>query len=405
MFLGAAVERASQLGVSARLTFVQGDAGTYEADPGAFDIAACIGATWIGGGLAGTADLLRPAVRAGGLVLIGEPYWIDPPPDDALTAFGFARDDYRSLAGTLDRLEAADLELVEMVLADGDSWDRYEASQWRTIADWLNANPGDPDHDAMRELLDTNRRTYLRWGRRYLGGACSSPGPGGDRRGVPAARGSRGPPGVPRLGGRAPPGLGGPVVSLGVVSPGARSCPSRRTARRARQRRRRPLSQRDHPFQGDDHRDRHPHGPAPAHEVRGELPRCRRCSPARRRSAGRAARRASRGHAPRRAAAKGSTPAAAQPNDQPHVIVAAVVRAEQPRQEAHPPTSGGPAVTGASSRSTRIAVALNSAVPTWGPRVVRQVVHRHLVLEVQGHECEAGRRPGSARTGATTAPT
>ena len=45
-----------------------------------------------------------------------------------------------------------------MVLADGDSWDRYEAAQWRTIAAWLDANPADPDHDAMREFLDDGRR-------------------------------------------------------------------------------------------------------------------------------------------------------------------------------------------------------------------------------------------------------
>ena len=169
VFLGAAVARAAELGVSDRLTFLQGDAGTYHAEPGAFDLAACIGATWIGGGLAGTVDLLRPAIRPGGLVLVGEPYWIDPPPSEALDAYGFAADDYASLDGTLERLEAAGLELVEMVLADGDSWDRYEASQWRTIADWLAANPGDVDHDAMREFLETNRRAYLRWGRRYLG--------------------------------------------------------------------------------------------------------------------------------------------------------------------------------------------------------------------------------------------
>ncbi|OGO58070.1 MAG: hypothetical protein A2V85_13145, partial [Chloroflexi bacterium RBG_16_72_14] len=169
VFLGAAVARAAELRVSDRLTFLQGDAGTYQPEPGAFDIAACIGATWIGGGLIGTLGLLRPAIPSGGLVLVGEPYWIEPPPDEALDAYGFAPDDYASLDGTLERFEASDLELVEMVLADGDSWDRYEASRWRTIAAWLAANPGDPDHDAMREFLDTNRRAYLRWGRRYLG--------------------------------------------------------------------------------------------------------------------------------------------------------------------------------------------------------------------------------------------
>ncbi len=169
VFLGAAVARAIELGVADRLTFLQGDAGTYAPEPGAFDIAACIGATWIGGGLAGTVELLRPAIGRRGLILLGEPYWTEPPPEEAVRAHGFEDDEFVSLDGTLDRLEAADLELVEMVLADGDSWDRYEAAQWWTIADWLEANPADPDHDAMREFLDAGRRYHLRWGRRYLG--------------------------------------------------------------------------------------------------------------------------------------------------------------------------------------------------------------------------------------------
>jgi SAM-dependent methyltransferase len=169
VFLAAAVERAAELGVGDRVRFLQGDAGTYEPELGAFDIAACIGATWIGAGLAGTVELLRPAIRRDGRLLIGEPYWIEPPPVEAVEALGFGPDEFVSLEGTLDRLEAAHLELVEMVLADGDSWDRYEAAQWGTIAAWLEANPADPDHDAMRALLDDGRRTYLRWGRRFLG--------------------------------------------------------------------------------------------------------------------------------------------------------------------------------------------------------------------------------------------
>ncbi len=169
VFLAAARERATELGVSDRVAFVQGDAAVYGAESADFDIASCLGATWIGGGLAGTMALMRPAVRDGGLVIVGEPYLIEEPPAEAMEAWGFGRDDYASLAGTAERIDAAGFDLLEMVLADGDSWDRYEASQWRTIADWLVANPDDPEHEAMRRFLDDNRRTYLRWGRRYLG--------------------------------------------------------------------------------------------------------------------------------------------------------------------------------------------------------------------------------------------
>jgi SAM-dependent methyltransferase len=169
VFSAAARSRAAELGVADRVEIVEGDAAAYRPAPAAFDVACCIGATWIGGGLAGTAELLRPAVRPGGFVLVGEPYWIEPPPSEFLAAHGFGADEFASLEGTFERLDAAGLELVEMVLASPETWDRYEAAQWLAVTDWLLASPDDPDHDAMVEFRDHGRRAYLRWGRRHLG--------------------------------------------------------------------------------------------------------------------------------------------------------------------------------------------------------------------------------------------
>jgi hypothetical protein len=67
----------------------------------------------------------------------------------------------------LDAIAGA--ELVEMVLADGDSWDRYEASQWWTVERWLRDNPDHPDAGEMREYLVSSRRSHLQYQRRYLG--------------------------------------------------------------------------------------------------------------------------------------------------------------------------------------------------------------------------------------------
>jgi SAM-dependent methyltransferase len=169
VFLAAARERAAELGVADRVTFEQGDAGAYLPAAGGYDVASCIGATWIGGGLAGTLALLRPAVREGGLVVIGEPWFIDEPPAQAFADWGFAPDDYTLLDGTARRIEEAGFELLEMVHASPDDWDRYEASQWRTVADWLRANPDDPDHAAMAAYLAKSRADHTRWTRRYLG--------------------------------------------------------------------------------------------------------------------------------------------------------------------------------------------------------------------------------------------
>ncbi|GGM84036.1 SAM-dependent methyltransferase [Dactylosporangium sucinum] len=167
VFLAAARERAAELGVADRVTFEHGDAAKVEAT--GYDVVSCIGATWIGDGLAGTLELMRPALRDGGLLLVGEPYWTEPPPAEAYAALGVTEDLFTSLHGTLERFEAAGMDLVEMVLADGDSWDRYVAEQWWTVDEWLRANPDSPDAPAMREYLRVARHTHVQYQRRYLG--------------------------------------------------------------------------------------------------------------------------------------------------------------------------------------------------------------------------------------------
>lgn len=169
VFVEAARERAVELGVDGRVSFEQGDAGRPVPEPGTWDVVSCIGATWIGGGLVGTLELMRPALRGEGLVLVGEPYWTEEPPSAAYAGIGVGEDEFATLVGTLDRFGSAGLELVEMVLADGDSWDRYAAAQWWTVADWLRTNPDHPDAPEMRQFLEEGRRAHLQWVRRYLG--------------------------------------------------------------------------------------------------------------------------------------------------------------------------------------------------------------------------------------------
>jgi SAM-dependent methyltransferase len=169
VFLTAAQARAAELGVADRSRFERANASTYQAEPGAYDLVSCIGATWIGGGLSGTVRLLRPFLRPDGLMLVGEPYWISEPPAEAYAALQIRPDDFTSLAGTADRLATEGVDLVEMVLADQDSWDRYMAAQWWTLDAWLRAHPDDPLAPEVRTFLDNARRSHLSYGRQYLG--------------------------------------------------------------------------------------------------------------------------------------------------------------------------------------------------------------------------------------------
>jgi SAM-dependent methyltransferase len=170
VFLEAARRRAHELNVEDKLNFVEGDAGKYPQEYHEFDIISCIGATWIGSGLVGTLELMKPALKnRDSLLVVGEPYWIDPPPPEAYAALGVGEDDYTTLAGTQERIRSAGLELLEMVMANPDTWDRYEASQWMTLSDFLRQNPDYTRAAELRDWFDQNRRAYLQYGRRYFG--------------------------------------------------------------------------------------------------------------------------------------------------------------------------------------------------------------------------------------------
>jgi SAM-dependent methyltransferase len=169
VFLAAARQRADNLEVSDRVTLVHADAASYVVDTDKqFDVVSCVGATWIGNGLVGTLDLMRPRVKPDGLVVVGEPYWIEPPPPGVVVP-SVADGDFESLVGTLDRAESAGFELVEMVLASADDWDRYIAAQWMTVDDWLSDNPERPEVAELSEWIRAARRSYLAVERRHLG--------------------------------------------------------------------------------------------------------------------------------------------------------------------------------------------------------------------------------------------
>ena len=60
-------------------------------------------------------------------------------------------------------------DVVEMVLADQDSWDRYEAAKWLTMRHWLEANPDDEFAREVRTKLTSEPERYAAYTREYLG--------------------------------------------------------------------------------------------------------------------------------------------------------------------------------------------------------------------------------------------
>lgn len=170
LFSVQAKRRARELGVTERVTFIHGDATGYVSED-KIDVAACVGATWIGGGVAGTIDLLAKSLCDGGMILIGEPYWLRVPPteDVARGCCANAVSDFLTLPELLASFGGLGYDVVEMVLADREGWDRYEAAKWLTMRRWLEANPGDDFAEEVRARLTLEPTRYATYTRNSLG--------------------------------------------------------------------------------------------------------------------------------------------------------------------------------------------------------------------------------------------
>lgn len=170
LFTQQARLRAQELGVADQVTFIHADATGYISDQ-KVDVAACLGATWIGGGVAGTIELLARSLRPGGIILIGEPYWRQTPPteDVAKGCEAGSISDFLLLPELLESFGRLGYDVVEMVLADQDSWDRYEAAKWLTMRRWLETHPEDEFAQEVRAQLTTEPVRYTTYTREYLG--------------------------------------------------------------------------------------------------------------------------------------------------------------------------------------------------------------------------------------------
>jgi SAM-dependent methyltransferase len=170
LFTEQAKIRAEEIGVADRVEFIHGDAAGYVADE-KVGVAACLGATWIGGGVVGTIELLAKSLRSKGIILIGEPYWRKLPPteDVAKGCDANSISDFLMLPELLASFDDLDYDVVEMVLADQEGWDRYEAAKWLTMRRWLDANPDDDFAKEVRAKLTLEPRRYAAYTREYLG--------------------------------------------------------------------------------------------------------------------------------------------------------------------------------------------------------------------------------------------
>lgn len=152
----------------ADLEIVEMDAKEYASDE-RFDVALCIGASWIWDGYEGTIQALRDFVKPGGLVVSGEPFWLAEPCDEYLEAEGITREQFHTEWRCLEIARKHGLSLLWMAGSSLEEWDNYELSQPAAVERFARENPDHPELAEIRAQRERADEIYLRWGRRTMG--------------------------------------------------------------------------------------------------------------------------------------------------------------------------------------------------------------------------------------------
>lgn len=165
-FADAARARIAEAGLESLVDVETADAADVALEIGAWDAVLCLGAAFIWGTIADAAATLFPAVRRGGYLAIGEPFWREWP----LPA-GLDPDQFVDLEATVARFEQAGVVLTGILAASEDDWDRYESLHWRAIEEWLADDPKHPDAADVRTQHERFRADYVCAKRALLGWA------------------------------------------------------------------------------------------------------------------------------------------------------------------------------------------------------------------------------------------
>lgn len=155
----------------ASLVFHEQDGRLFDVPPGSYDLAMCVGASWTFGGHAPTLKALQRAVRPGGLVVVGEPFWRKHPEADYLAASGQELTSFGTHAANVAAGTELGMAFLYTVVSNEDDWDRYEGLQWRAAERYAIEHANDIDAAEILTRQRGYRDIYLRWGRDTLGWA------------------------------------------------------------------------------------------------------------------------------------------------------------------------------------------------------------------------------------------
>ena len=154
----------------AQIQILNMDGADYSPDQ-LFDLAMCIGASWVYKGHRGTLSALKTMTKPDALILVGEPFWLKDPDDAYLVAENLTRDMFGTHCENVLVGEDEGLFPLYTMVSNQDDWDRYETLQWYAAEMHARDNPDDPDVSEILTRVARGRTNYLQWGRDTVGWA------------------------------------------------------------------------------------------------------------------------------------------------------------------------------------------------------------------------------------------
>ncbi|MEJ2857290.1 MULTISPECIES: SAM-dependent methyltransferase [unclassified Saccharothrix] len=152
-------------GLSDRVRLDLGDVTTWDGPTA--DVAISIGSSHAWGGTGQTLAALHERIRPGGLLLLGDGFWEQAPPEHI--AEMFAEDGIGSLDELVDAAMDAGFRLFNLTTASLDEWDSFE-SRWCLARErWLAEHPDHVEAAGVRKVVDEHRDTWLKGYRGRLG--------------------------------------------------------------------------------------------------------------------------------------------------------------------------------------------------------------------------------------------
>lgn len=137
--------------------------------PDNYDTVMCVNSSDLYGTYDDALRAIVPLARAGGMVMMGDYYWLKPPSEAVATALKLPAESIHDYAGSIAAGEALGLTPLYVTTSARPDLDRYEWLQIHALELYAIEHPDDPDVPAMSARIRQRRSAYIQYGREYLG--------------------------------------------------------------------------------------------------------------------------------------------------------------------------------------------------------------------------------------------